>query len=413
MLIRLTVFLILIALNAIHATSNQLHAKTNAPVYTSIPGIDCVINPFVVVDISSPVSGVIETLHVERSQQVTAGQELAQLESSVDRATVDLARYRADVESGVRLGKVNVKFDQLRKKRVQSLVDEENVSREIVDQVERDVQLSKWNLKEAEELATIRKFELLKAQEMLQQRTIKAPFDGYVLDTFKHRGEFVDDQVILRMAQLDPLVIEAIVPMEHFGQIHAGMYADVMPEILINEKVRGQVIAVDRIGDTASNTFGVKLSVANPGNKIPAGLKCTLKFIEMGQVQIDAEAKKLASRRSIKPSITLLDDSSIAKTDTANLNATKEAAEPVLAAANEASPTGYMVLIKQPESADTTQELVDRLNAAGVSDFVKVGKGNQKKYISLGVYSKQANAEKRIEMLDQLGFTPFTYPLYQ
>jgi hypothetical protein len=30
--------------------------------------------------------------------------------------------------------------------------------------------------------------------------------------------------------------------------------------------------------DAASGTFGVRLRLANPGNRIPAGIKCRVKF---------------------------------------------------------------------------------------------------------------------------------------
>lgn len=425
----------LLVLIAIYASSYQLQAKSLSPVLGSMPGLDCVINPYIIVDISSPVAGVIETLYVERSQQVTAGQELAQLESSVDQATVDLARYRAGLKSGVGLGAVNVKFDQLRKQRVDSLIDEENVSKEIVDQVEREAQLSSWNLKQAEENAEVRKFELHKAEELLRQKTLNAPFNGFVLDTFKHRGEYVDDQAILRLAQLDPLAIEAIVPMEYFGSIKPGMYADVIPEVLLNEKLLAKVVAVDRIGDTASSTFGVKLTMPNPDNRIPAGLKCILKFTEITPGQIDDVNEKQVSHKKDGPLISLLADSDNQSTKAAVPNSSTELDTPlvavvalnssasvntpdsenidipVLGAALEVAPNSYIVFIKQPETRAATQKLVNRLQGAGVSDFQKFSNGTEKSFISLGVYSNLANAENRQEMLSELGFAAFTLEL--
>lgn len=406
MIIRLVVFIV------IYASSYQLHASSSSPVYSAIPGLDCVINPYLVVDVSSPVAGVIEKLHVERSQQVTSGQELAQLESSVERATVDLARYRAGLKSGIGLGTVNVKFDELRKQRVDSLIDEENVSREIVDQVERDVQLSNWNLKQAREIAKTREFELFRSEQLLKQKTIKAPFDGFVLDTFKYRGEYVDDQAILRLAQLDPLVIEAIVPMKHFGSIKPGMYADIMPEVLHDKKLLAKVTAVDRMGDTASNTFGVKLTMPNPDNRIPAGLKCVLKFIELDAEQIDDLNKKQVSGKKVTSPISLLVDADSHSVEKIAQNSTTSTETPVLAAASEVVPNRHFVLIKQPDTKAATQKLIDRFLAAGVTNFQKFSNGSDDRLISLGVYSTRANAERRQTKLDDMGFSTFTLELF-
>lgn len=296
------------ALIAILVSSQPVHADSLSQPYQAMPGIDCVVNPHLEVEISSPIAGVIEELLVQRSQQVTVGQELVQMEASVERASVELARYRARAASGIGLSRVNVEFDELRKQRVESLLGEQNVSKEIVDQTERDYQLSNWNLKQAQELTQIRKLELKKAEEQLQQKLITAPFDGFVLDTFKNKGEYVDDQPIVRLAQLDPLVVEAIVPMEYFGSIKTGMRADILLEVLRKKDLSAEVIAVDRIGDAASSTFGVKLSMPNPDYQIPAGLKCILKFVQPGPGLADAVTDIPLTTELNSPSISLLAD---------------------------------------------------------------------------------------------------------
>ena len=254
-------------------------ALANTP-YSQIPAVDCVINPFQIADIASPVPGVIEHLLVKRSQQVQAGQVLAQLDSDVEYANVVLARYRADIKSEIELSRINVDFDANRKDRFSSLYQQQVVAVDDVDEVERESQLSKWRLEQARELARVRQLELKRAEEQLGQKTIRAPFEGFIIDTFKYPGEHVEDQAILRLAQLNPLVVEAIVPMEHFGDIQHNMLAEVVPEMLVKEKLSARVSIIDRIGDTASNTFGVRLVLDNPDYLIPAGLKCVVKFLD-------------------------------------------------------------------------------------------------------------------------------------
>ncbi len=388
------------------AASPQLAANAAENIdYSSIPAVDCVINPYRVVDVSSPVAGVIEKLFVDRSQQVSAGQVIARMEASVERANVDLARYRASVESEVELGMVNINFDRLRKKRIDSLLEENNVSREIADQVEREVQQSELKLTQARELAKIRKLELRKAQAQLGQKSISSPFDGFVLDIFRYPGEYVEDQAIVRLAQLDPLVIEAIVPMENFGQIQPGMQADVVPDILLKNKLRGEVIAVDRIGDTASNTFGVKLSMPNPENRIPAGLKCIAKFIETTPEEIAAEADITASEEAPDPQLVNSVMTETAEKESPGLLSS------LIGNANAATaPTSYMVMIKTPETRAETEALVDQLRDAGEHDFLVYRKTGR---ISLGIYKTRAVAEKRRREIESLGFTTRTQELYQ
>ena len=388
------------------ATSPQLAAnEAEENDLNALPAVDCVINPFRVVDVASPVAGVIEKLLVDRSQQVSAGQVIARLEASVERASVNLAKYRAGVESDVELGMVNINFDRMRKKRIDSLLEKNNVSRELADQVEREVQLSEWKLRQARELAKIRKLELRRAQAQLAQKSISSPFDGFVLDIFKYPGEYVEDQAIARLAQLDPLVIEAIVPMENFGQILPGMQAEVVPDILLDEKLTGEVIAVDRIGDTASNTFGVKLSMPNPENRIPAGLKCIAKFQEMTPEQIIAQAEKSEAEEAPEPQYVEPAADEVVENETPRLLSS------IIGDANASTvPTSYMVMIKTPKTRAETDAIVDRLRDAGEHDFFVYRKRGR---ISLGIFKTLAAAENRQQEIESLGFTAHTVERYQ
>jgi RND family efflux transporter MFP subunit len=434
----------------LHASVQPVAAAENTA-YSSIPAVDCVINPYRVVDIASPVAGVIENIYVERSQQVSAGEVLAQLEASVERANVDLARYRAGIQSEIGLSEVNISFDRQRKKRVDSLLEEQNISFDDADQIDREVQLSKWKLKQAREMADIRRLELRKTEEQLRQKSIPAPFDGFVLDTFKYRGEYVEDQAILRLAQLDPLVIEAIVPMENFGAIQPGMQAEIVAEVLLQDRLEGEVIAVDRIGDTSSNTFGVKLRMPNPDHRIPAGLKCIVKFLQMAEAAPASEAAAQALDEARKNRIirteeparqqanfaiiaeasaaampdpaaspadaflnrsmgTIDDEADVEPQNPAatEISSVPASADPLQTAVVEPTPSSYMVLIEQPPTTDDTRDLIERLRNAGVDDFLVFNSGVNKGFVSLGVFSTRTNAVNRQKALDRLGFTTFT-----
>jgi RND family efflux transporter MFP subunit len=421
-------------------------SATPSVVYSPIPAVDCVVNPFRVVDLSSPVVGIIEKLYVERSEAVSEGQVVAQLAASVERASVELARYRASVQSEIELGNVNINFDQLRKKRIDSLLAKQSISLENADQVEREMQLSKWELKQARELVGIRRLELRRAEAQLMQKSIKAPFDGFVLDTFKYRGEYVENQAILRLAQLDPLVIEAIVPMENFGMIKDDMLAEIHLEVLFKEKLLGKVIAVDRMGDTASNTFGVKLTMPNPENRIPAGLKCVVKFIEKTDQQVaqtddlqavaetssglllrpadfDKNNFELSSGEApdSTPAVAGLGDDILIAANTGQqqrpemqpqTDEVSQTDEIGNIAAMQKTPSSYMVLIEQGETIEATRKLTARLQAAGVKDFQIYNHGAAKGLISLGIFNTRAWTLKRQQALDQHGFSTFTVERY-
>ena len=57
--------------------------------------LDCVLEPYEVVEVSSAVQGVINEIHVDRNDMVNKGQLLVELDSDVERTQVELARARA------------------------------------------------------------------------------------------------------------------------------------------------------------------------------------------------------------------------------------------------------------------------------------------------------------------------------
>jgi len=212
---------------------------------------ECLLEPHEVVKVSSPVEGLLAAVDVERGDQVSKGQVIARLKSDVEQAAVDLARARAD-------------FGQRKVVRNEELIKQKLISPSEKDELETDSRVAQLQLQQAE--------------AVLEQRTIKSPIYGVVMERFLSPGEFVQSDPILKIAQLNPLNVEVIVPVDRLGNIHKGMKAVVHPQALVDADFKAQVVIVDRVIDAASSTVGVRLELPNPDYRVPAGLKCTVNF---------------------------------------------------------------------------------------------------------------------------------------
>ena len=60
--------------------------------------------------------------------------------------------------------------------------------------------------------------------------------------------------------------------------VRTGMIATVRPGEPIGGAYIAVVAVVDRVFDPSSGTFGVRLELDNPGNKLPGGQRCTVTF---------------------------------------------------------------------------------------------------------------------------------------
>jgi RND family efflux transporter MFP subunit len=252
-------------------------------------GFDCVITPSQTVDLGSAVPGQLHEVLVDRSQQVSAGQVVASLDSRLEEANLAIASFRAEKDTELRLRKAAFVIDYRTEKRLSSLEASKVASAQERDRASRDARLSAWRMRQAEDDLQLYGLELARAETALDRRKIRSPIDGVVVARLHNPGEYVDDQPLLRIVKLDPLYVEAILPMRLFGKIKEGMSASVLPELNDGFAHDARVVLVDPMGDAGSGTFGARLELPNPDESIPAGLKCRVQLHTEGPLLSDVQ----------------------------------------------------------------------------------------------------------------------------
>lgn len=193
--------------------------------HSASQNLNCLIQPYVVITITTPVGGLLETVRVDRGDLVKEGQVLATLDTSVERATGAVQHAHAELSN-----------------------------RRLAD------------------------LELQRTVAEVALRTIKSPINGVVVERFMHPGEFPKQEKILKLAQIDPLRVDVYAPVAMLGKVAVGKTVYVKPESPLTGEYPAKVTVVDRVVDAASGTFGVRLELPNRDLKLPAGLKCTIRF---------------------------------------------------------------------------------------------------------------------------------------
>ncbi len=407
-------------------------------------GFDCLIEPNMVVDVSSAVEGVVERFHVERSDLVDEGQLLIELESGVEIAAVNKARARSQMEGALNSQRSSLDFAERRLNRVKQLYKKGLVSSFEMDEAETQVQLARAELQKAEDEQKLAILELQRAEETLNLRRIRSPFKGVVVERFKSPGESVEDKPIVKLAQLDPLRVEVFMPASEFGNIKLGLYARVMPENSDSESYLTETKLVDRVIDAASGTFTVRLELPNPEQKIPSGLRCKVSFlseaesaeIRSRQVRVskpdqqgsmisdeklnDAEQNTLplpeietavvyenhfneeAQFREVEPVAQCWSVGPI--TDKAVLARIRDRLEPVVnrldsSETTEISHTRFLILSPAQPSLAEARLLLEQIQQQGMKDVAVLYKGPFKNRISFGLYKKDYLAQQHMELL--------------
>ena len=243
----------------------------------------CVIEPDRAAEVGSPVIGVVESISVERGDFVREGQLLAKLRANVERASVGAAETRAQAEADVRGAHANYEFMRQKQTRAEDLVQKNFISQQALDQVRAETSVAQQKLIQAQEQQRVARHELKLAIAQLGQRLIRAPFDGIVAERYVSVGERVEEKPMFRVAKVDLLRVEIIVPAALFGTVEQGMLARVTPDLPNAAVLQAKVVLIDKLVDAASNTFRVRAELRNDDRTVPSGLRCRAELLPAEQ----------------------------------------------------------------------------------------------------------------------------------
>jgi len=244
----------------------------------------CIVRPHVSVQLGSAVSGMLSATLVDRGDRVKQGQVVAQIESSVEQATLALDRARANNDSAIRVEQADMELMQREADRKKSLVDKGIANQNSLDELETKVREGELRVRQARTDQKLAALTADRSERALALKQIRSPVDGVVIERKLSAGEYIYEQTsIMTIAGVDPLNVELVLPLERYGEIKIGATATVHPAAPVGGGFAATVAVVDPVIDAASDTFGVRLTLPNPDGVIPAGIRCTVEWRDESQ----------------------------------------------------------------------------------------------------------------------------------
>lgn len=238
-------------------------------------GHDCLIEPWQVVEVRTAVEGLIQQVHVQRGDTVRKGQLLVELQAGAERAAVDSARYRAQMEGQIVSARNRIDYATKKLKRATELEKEQYGSVQARDEADAERRLAEAELQAALEARELARLEHRRASEQLALRGVASPLNGVVVDRQLNPGDLAEAgsgrKAVLRVAQIDPLRVDVVLPASLFGRVKPGQAASV--SAVTGARYSARVSLVDKVVDAASGTFVARLELPNPKHDIPGGVR--------------------------------------------------------------------------------------------------------------------------------------------
>lgn len=226
--------------------------------------------------------GVLVHLAVEEGSLIRAGQNLGQIDDSMQRKSRDAAHYT--LQGAIKRGKddVEIRFAEAKSDAAKAdfdlLVETNKIAAKTVTVVEMRAKELEWKAAQLSiekagndrDLARIeayaKKAELEAADLAIQRRVITAPFDGMVEHLYRKQSEWVSPgDPILHLFRLDVMDVEGSVEQDKYDP-HELQGCDVTVEVKLargrKETVRGRITFVSSVvrGD---GVYDVRAEVAN------------------------------------------------------------------------------------------------------------------------------------------------------
>ena len=236
--------------------TRPLNFRTAASTSLSVEGL---IVPFRQIKLSSPVEATVRKIEVKEGDRVTAGQILAVLYSPLDMLEADraekiLAKAEFQWRANERLSK-------------DKIVSEDKA---LVAKLEYDVAL----------------IESQRTRAVIDDKTLRAPWDGQVIRVLKEAGETVGrTQEVFQLLDYSQVYVQVYIDARYLPQIRAGMTAEIrFAADGSRQSIKGvaaKVNFVDPVVDAGSGLFRVKFLIQNDDFAIKPGLPATVVFNEI------------------------------------------------------------------------------------------------------------------------------------
>ncbi len=226
------------------STVSTIVAKTDdwQPTITSVGTLSAVQG----VDVATQVSGIVDTIPIKSGGSVKAGDELVQLNVDPDKA--QLASLQAAAElSGKTL------------KRDSDLLATKTTSQSVVDTDTAD-------LKSKDALVA-------QQQALIDQKTIKAPFDGDLGIVQVNVGQYLSPgTVIVTLQDLSEMNVDFLVPQDQIGQLSVGQAVNATVTSQGDKKFPGKITVITPKIDTNTRNVTVRATIDNPDKLLVPGM---------------------------------------------------------------------------------------------------------------------------------------------
>jgi len=244
------------------------------------------------------VSGVVATRPVKDGDLVKKGQLIAELDSSIEKASLEVSRLKAESNYEVKAARMSASQAEVEMGRFEDLYRREMATKWEYEKAKVEWQISQVRVDYADFQQRLAIQEFKRDETAIRERQLLAPCNGVLHKMLKEVGEAArETESIAELLQLDPLWVELMLPPALRDQVACGQKVSVIFQRkdeqgkIIDKDTRkqeGTIILVDAVDDAASASFRVRIELLNPDGALIAGQTARVHFTPPAAAPVQA-----------------------------------------------------------------------------------------------------------------------------
>jgi membrane fusion protein, multidrug efflux system len=210
--------------------------------------------------VSSRMSGVVETIAVDRGTVVSQGQPLAMLDPR-------------ELDADVREAKEDMELKKAEYERAQTLAASKVTSAQDLDEKKAayQVAVARWE----------------KAKTLRDYAVIRAPFAGVVTEKYARIGLQVvtdNNEPLFKITAVEPLLARVYLPEAELLRVKVGDKVEVVPDRFPDARTTGEIQFISPTVDAGSGTFQVVIRVRREPARtvLRPGIAVQVRFLKTG-----------------------------------------------------------------------------------------------------------------------------------
>jgi RND family efflux transporter MFP subunit len=240
--------------------------------------------------VSAQITGALKEVLIEEGERVTAGQVLARLDDTAQRAA--LAQSAAQVQAAQALEtQYKAQLEQARRdlKRNQDLIDRHLVSQQALETTATQVETLAAQVASQHKQVELTQAAQRGAQVQLDYTTVRAPFSGVITAKAAQAGEIVSPisagggftrTGVGTIVDMDSLEIEVDVNEAYINRVRASQPAEAVLDAYPDWTIPAHVIAIVPTADRSKATVKVRIGINLKDARILPDMGVRVSFLE-------------------------------------------------------------------------------------------------------------------------------------